>query len=202
MFGPGRQVQACRGRSRLGWHESKVSLERVGEEPDPHDEGVSRAVRPMRPTVGASVPSPRSWGRATASERRVWTTTLIRYHSTPPGTYLRVWGVLPIDGKVGASQLALGWKPGERRIESRPAARENRTPDLLITNQPLFRLSYGGARRDSCQRGRSTFPPSHGPGGLDSFVERRRSRPCARGGRLSPLRRRGRESRRSTLGRL
>jgi hypothetical protein len=26
------------------------------------------------------------------------------------------------------------------------AAREDRTPDLLITNQPLYQLSYGGIR--------------------------------------------------------
>ena len=51
-----------------------------------------------------------------------------------------------------------------------PAARESRTPDLLITNQPLYLLSYGGTVKEIPGRLLKTSPSSgaHLPGSFET----------------------------------
>jgi hypothetical protein len=54
------------------------------------------------------------------------------------------------------------------------AARGSRTPDLLITNQPLFRLSYGGTRQE-------TGPVSHDLRATSAHRDRFAQRPVEPG---------------------
>ena len=51
----------------------------------------------------------------------------------------------PTGRSTALPRVRLAPRPPKARCGADQAAGEGRTPDLLITNQPLYRLSYGGA---------------------------------------------------------
>ena len=65
----------------------------------------------------------------------------LRWHQARFAAVPRWGGLVPTREAEGEVQ---SFPAGKKSSE---AAREDRTPDLLITNQPLYRLSYGGTQR-------------------------------------------------------